>query len=338
MTIKHYTIPIFIPELACPFQCVFCNQRKITGKQLIPTKDEIIKTIEDHLVSFKRKERTVELGFFGGSFTGIPMDQQEEYLMLVQPFIRSGEVKSIRLSTRPDYIDLTVLEMLRVYHVSTIELGAQSMDDEVLKASLRGHTSVQTEQAARLILSSGFKLGLQMMIGLPGDALEKSMTTARKIISLGAHSTRIYPSVVIRDTALHSWYEKGRYKPLSLDEAVRWTAQILPLFEQSGVKVLRVGLHPSEGISSGDDLIAGPFHPNFRELVLTEIWHGLLEPLKMHSNRGKLEITVPKQEVNYAVGYQAKNRNELLNFYDSVDFVGDGSILKRENFQFQVYE
>ena len=317
---KHYNIPIFIPELACPFQCAFCNQEKISGHNLIPDDAEIIETIEAHLKSFKEKNRFVEVAYFGGSFTGIPFDQQEHFLGLVQPFIEKGLVQSIRLSTRPDYIDGKILRMLKKYNVGTIELGAQSLDDEVLKKSHRGHTAKQVEEASKLIHEFGFKLGLQMMIGLPGDSFEKSLETANKIVELGADNTRIYPALVIKDTAMHLWYEKGKYTPLSLEEAVNWTKQILPVFENAGVKVIRVGLHPSEGLMDGEELIAGPFHISFRELVLTEIWNDKLKPLLETAQEGNLKITIPFGNLNHAIGYKAKNKNMLLEKYKFVSF------------------
>jgi radical SAM enzyme (TIGR01210 family) len=326
---KHYTIPIFIPELACPFQCVFCNQQKITGKQFIPDDAEIINTIEAHLSSFKEKNRRVEIGFFGGSFTGVPFNQQKHYLEIIQPFIQSGEVAAIRVSTRPDYIGEKELDLLKKYGVQSIELGAQSFDEKVLKQSFRGHTAQQTEAAAKAILKADFQLGLQMMIGLPGDSLQKALKTARRIIELGVHTTRIYPAVVIKDTAMHQWYEQGKYKPLSLNEAVDWTKQILPLFENAGVKVLRVGLHPSEGLLNGDELVAGPFHPSFKELVLTEIWGDLLRPLAKTENPESIQIQVPKGEMNTAVGHQAKNKKYLLRIFRKVKFVEDEDLTGR---------
>jgi len=333
MLLKHYNIPIFIPELACPFQCVFCNQRKITGKQLIPDDSEIIRFIEDHLASFKEKNRHVEIGFFGGSFTGIPLGEQTHYFDLVQPYIKEGRIHGIRLSTRPDYIDEQVLDLLKRKNVSTIELGAQSMDDDVLKSSMRGHTAKQTEQATRLILNYGFNLGLQMMIGLTDDTLEKSLFTARRIVELGASNTRIYPTLVIRDTALHQWYDKGKYNPLSLDDAVKWTKEIIPVFEKDNVKIIRIGLHPSEGLLSGDELVAGPFHPSFKELVLTEIWNDLLKPLIKEKRSINIEIRVPEREFNFAVGYESKNKKMLQKHFQQVKFVADKNIIKRENFQ-----
>lgn len=326
---KHYTIPVFIPELACPFQCVFCNQQKISGQQHIPGEKEIEQTITGHLKSFKRADRVVEVGFFGGSFTGIPIEEQEHYLGIVQPFIDRGEIKGIRLSTRPDYINEEILDVLKKYRVSTIELGAQSMDEDVLKKSFRGHTAKQTELAAKLILENDFELGLQMMIGLPGDTLEKSISTALRIIELGASNTRIYPAVVIKGTAMHTWYMNGKYTPLSMEEAIQWTAQILPLFEKAEVKVLRVGLHPSEGLLSGHELVAGPFHQSFKELVLQEIWRQQLRPLMEIHQAKHIVINVPTKELNYAIGYGAKNRKMLLKKFDTVEFIAKSSLKNR---------
>ena len=326
LTNKHYTIPVFIPELACPFQCVFCNQKKISGQQNIPSGDEIIATIENHLRTFKSKDRYVEVGFFGGSFTGIPIEEQKRYLLYVQSYIRLELVQSIRLSTRPDYITEDILKMLKKYNVSTIELGAQSFDDDVLKKSRRGHTSLQLEKAASLILDHGFKLGLQMMIGLPGDTLEKSISTAKKIVKAGADCTRIYPSIVIKDTVMHNWYKQGKYKPLDLDEAVNWTKHILPIFENAGTNVIRVGLHPSEGLLSGEELIDGPFHPSFKELVLSRIWGDLLESQTNLIKKRNIEIRVSPKQLNYAIGYKSENKIRLNNKFETVRIIPDLSI------------
>ena len=332
---KHYTIPIFTPELACPFQCVFCNQVKISGHQNIPTESEVINTIENHLSTFKAIDKIVEVGFFGGSFTGIPINQQLSYLTTVEPYIKSGKIQGIRLSTRPDYINDEILKMLKEHHVTTIELGAQSFDDEVLKQTRRGHTSLHIEEASNLIKSYGFNLGLQMMIGLPGDTINKAVNTAKKIIMAGADCTRIYPAVVIKDTLMHKWYMDGKYKPLSLKQAVDWTKQIFPLFEKAGVKIIRVGLHPSEGLVIGEELIDGPLHSSFKELVLTAIWTDLLNPLLQKYQNKNIEIHVPVKELNYAIGYKAVNRNMLLQKIKSVRFVPDTNI-ERRNFEYYI--
>ena len=319
---KHYTIPIFTPEMACPFRCVFCNQKKISGHSESPDFEEVTQTVRRYLKTFRSVKKRVEVGFFGGTFTGIPEKIREEYLRRVQPFLDSGEVQGIRLSTRPDYIDEKVLQQLKNYRVTTIELGAQSLDKEVLRLSRRGYTVQQVEEASALIHRFGFHLGLQMMIGLPGDTLEKALATAGKIIALGADNTRIYPTLVIKGTVLHRWYNAEKYRPLSLSEAVLWSKHLLLKFEQAGVRVIRLGLHPSEGLLTGDELAAGPFHPSFRELVLTEIWRDLLLPLtkEKETGTGLVELEVPVGEMNYAVGYGGKNKKELLEHFAGVKF------------------
>ncbi len=334
---KQYTIPVFIPELACPFRCVFCNQFKITGQERAPSDDQILKTIEDYLASFKVTDRRVEIGFFGGSFTGLPLEQQEHYFSLVRPYILSGKISAIRLSTRPDYITNEILDLLRKYHVGTIELGLQSLDEEVLRMSRRGHTVQHTREAARKIKKAGFDMGLQMMIGLPGDSLEKARNTAEGIIQLGATQTRIYPALVIRDTTLHSWYREGKYEPLTMEEAIRWSKELILLFEQSGIKLLRVGLHPSDGLLNGSELIAGPFHPSFRELVMTDIWSDLLVPLLQLPQGNKIVLKVPQRELNVALGYQGKNKKSLQTHFREVKFQGDPSIIERNNFQYRLF-
>jgi histone acetyltransferase (RNA polymerase elongator complex component) len=319
---KHFNIPIFIPEAACPFQCIYCNQRKISGRTSVPDTEEINKIITSLLATIPEKNSETEIAFFGGNFTGLPLLEQENYLKLADPFIHSGRIRGVRLSTRPDYISNEVLELLRKYHVTVIELGAQSMDDEVLRLAKRGHTAQDSENSAKMILDYGFVLGLQMMIGLPGDTLEKSIYTAKRIIELKAKQTRIYPTLVIRETKLESMYRKEKYRPLSLEEAINWSKELLLLFENAGVEVLKLGLHPSEGLLSGDELVAGPFHPSFRELVLTEIWYDLLTSLSL-SPGDRLQIFVPPGQLNYAIGHKGKNRKKLLSYFKEVSFYID---------------
>jgi histone acetyltransferase (RNA polymerase elongator complex component) len=216
-------------------------------------------------------------------------------------------------------------------NVGTIELGAQSMDDEVLKLSKRGHNSQQIKDASQLIIDNGFKLGLQMMIGLPGDSFERSLNTANEIVKYGADNTRIYPALVIKNTLMHKWYNEGKYIPLTLEEAVEWAGHILQIFEKNNVNVIRVGLHPSEGLLSGDEIIAGPFHQSFRELVLTNIWGGILNKIKQpHDKTKTIDIFVNKRELNYAIGHKQVNRKRLLKEFKNVFFKADNSIKLRE--------
>jgi histone acetyltransferase (RNA polymerase elongator complex component) len=323
---RHFTIPIFIPELACPNRCVFCNQQKISGTLCLPGENEIVEIIESRLATIPH-ESDIELGFFGGNFTGIERKQQQFFLSIGENYLKAGKISGIRISTRPDYIDAGILSFLKEFGVSTIELGAQSVDDEVLRTTGRGHTVNDIRKAAEMILTNGFHLGLQMMIGLPGDTKEKSMQTARKIIELGAESTRIYPTLVIKDTELEQRYQKGDYVPLSLGEAISWTKDIVCLFEEAGVNILRIGLHPSEGLLSGENLVAGPFHVAFGEMVSSAIWREkfktcILEktPEQPGPNKKKpqLGIEVPIGQANAAIGHRAENKKWLLDFYSKV--------------------
>ncbi|MBE0662352.1 MAG: radical SAM protein [Bacteroidales bacterium] len=335
MNLKHFTIPLFIPMQGCPFDCVFCNQRNITGQQHVMSDDEIGSKIESHLSTLPKENSIIEIGFFGGSFTGLPIDEQKHYLKLVQPWIESGEVTGIRLSTRPDYINAEILAILKDNGVKTIELGVQSMDDEMLRKAGRGHTAEDIQQAATLIKESGFSLGLQMMIGLPGDTIEKSMQTAQEIIKLEADSTRIYPTLVIRHTGLESLHKQGKFEPLSLEEAVNWCSKIVPLFEEAGVNILRLGLHPSEGILRGDELVAGPFHVAFGEMVYSKIWKNILRELKSEPSA---EITIfmnPKQ-INHAIGHKGMNRKMLELRFGKVNFRGDDNLVGRRFVKTQI--
>ncbi len=320
MRVRHFTIPVFIPEEACPNQCVFCNQHRIAGAECAPSIDEVIAKVDEHLLTIPA-ESEVEIGFFGGNFTGIPVDEQKAYLESVQNHIKSGRVTGIRLSTRPDYINSDILLMLKQYHVTTIELGAQSLDEEVLKLAGRGHTVAQVHEASKMIKESGFSLGLQMMIGLSGDNAEKSIFTAQEIIRLGAECTRIYPTLVIKDTDLEQLFLDGKYTPLSQDEAILRVADIVPLFIQAGVKILRIGLHPSEGLLDKTSLVAGPFHVAFGEMVFSEIWRRILTGIVFENGkRNILTLTVASGMRNAVIGHKALNKTMLLENFRKVVF------------------
>lgn len=316
---KHRVIPVFVPELACPNQCIYCNQRIISGQLQIPTDEEIISVIERNLSTFT-DDTFVELGFFGGNFTGIEIEEQQRLFSLIKPYRDRGVIKEVRLSTRPDYINREIIDFLVENGVNTVELGVQSLDEEVLSIVQRGYTPSQVYDAARLIRQVGIKLGMQMMVGLPGDTPEKSLMTAEKIVEWGAENTRIYPTLVIQNTELASWYKTGKYKPLLLEEALHWVKPILYLFETRGVSVLRVGLHPTEGFIDGKDYMAGPFHVSFKELVQTLIWNDLFDKDKDGMFVDKVSgqavvVEVPAKQINAAIGHYAKNKEFILNKY-----------------------
>lgn len=332
MKTKHVNIPVFIPELACPFQCVFCNQQKISGQQHIPDTKEIRNKIEEHLSSIDFQKTIVQIAFFGGSFTALPIDAQKNYLDIAYDYQKKYPLNGIRISTRPDYIQTDNLLILRDYGVQNIELGAQSLDDDVLRISGRGHSVAQVEEAMRLLKKYNFVTGLQMMIGLPGDTNEKALATANKIIELGAEETRIYPTLVIAGTVLHSMFLKNNYKVLTLEEARKITAQIYLLFTEANIKVLRVGLHPSTELESGKSLIAGPFHPKFKELVMSYIWKEKLQNIPIRSSDKILRLNVHPSQLNFAIGFESENRKLLQQNFLKVNYKPDSSL---ENFEFR---
>ena len=327
---KHFTIPIFIPQLACPFQCVFCNQKSISGSGQIPDSIQIKSQLEKYLKTMPQAGSIIEAGFFGGSFTGLPLLEQEYFLKQAQVYLKTEKIQGIRISTRPDFIYQENLDLLKFYGVSVIEIGAQSFDSQVLKLSGRGHTAEDIIKAAHLIRDSGFELGIQMMIGLPGDTYEKSYKTAEMICELSADNTRIYPALVIKNTQLETLYKNKDYTPLSLEESIGWSKEILLLFEKSGVKVIKMGLHPSDGLLTGESLIAGPFHLSYRELVLSEIWKDIFKPLLIDSKHVNMTITTSPSEINGAAGYQSSNRKLLARYYNEVNFRIDNKLIGRE--------
>lgn len=263
---KKGNISIFVPHQGCPCQCSFCNQKTITGQTKAPDKEDVINAVETAL---KKKNFEYEIAFFGGSFTAIERDYMTSLLDAAYPYVKSGQVNGIRISTRPDCIDEKILELLKGYGVTAIELGAQSMDNGVLEANRRGHTAEDVVNASNLIKSYGFELGLQMMTGLYTDTKEKCIETAEKIIELEPQTLRIYPTVVLKDTYLAELYEKELYKPLNTDESAELCAKLVPMFEKTKIKIIRLGLHSSEDIKR--NMIAGGFHDSFGELVKSRI-------------------------------------------------------------------
>lgn len=306
-------IPVFVPHLGCPNDCVFCNQRRISGAMESATPETVREAVEYAARATERK-RPRQLAFYGGSFTAIPAAEQESLLSAAYEYIQSGEIDSIRLSTRPDAIDGAVLSRLKRYGVKTVELGAQSLDDEVLKLSGRGHTAQDVESAAAAVKNAGFELVIQMMTGLPGDTKEKSVATAKKIIAMNPDGVRIYPTVIVKDTALFDLWKAGRYSEHTVDEAVDWCSDILPLFEAAGITVIRLGLNPTDELSSGT-AAGGAYHPSLGELVRSEvIYKNIAFRLsQMGNTEGKiLRISVPAGMVSKVIGQKKRNKLKLL--------------------------
>ena len=303
----YRVIPVFLPMLACPHRCVYCNQYVISGQQKLPSLEDVAALIDRNLQTILR-DCHKRVAFFGGSFTCLPEPVQNRYLDAVQPYLQEGCVEGIQLSTRPDYIDKKILQNLKSKGVTLIELGAQSLNDDILRRSGRGHSVADVENASRLIRQYGIDLGLQMMIGLPGDTKEKALHTAEQIVAFGASCTRIYPTLVVEGTALAEDYRKGEYVPLSLEEAVDWCKELYRYFQTAGVMVMRMGLHPTKDLREGEHLLAGPFHVSFKELVLTALWHDRIAEQIAREGREDITIAVPPGEMNYAVGYGSANR------------------------------
>ena len=259
-------IPIFIPHEGCPHCCVFCNQRRISGFIDKPvTADDVQAIVRTWLAREGSGDRQVQVAFYGGSFTALPMTRQQHLLGAVAPFVEQGRVQTIRLSTRPDYIDYEIVNFLQSHNVSIVELGVQSMDDGVLAASGRGHTADDVEKAVTVLRRSGMELGIQLMIGLPGETRRILMKTVERVIALQPDFVRIYPVLVVKNSELATRYVQGTYRPISLDKAVVMAAWMKKRFDESSIRVVRMGLQA--GTELEKSLVAGPWHPAFGELV-----------------------------------------------------------------------
>ena len=303
---RCYNIPIFVPHEGCPFDCIFCNQRKITGRDTKATREDVFKIIEEHLETLPVGEKYVEAAFFGGSFTGISAQKQCELLGAAKEYKDQGKIQGIRLSTRPDYISEEILDRLKVYGVTTIELGVQSMDNEVLKASNRGHTREDVIHASNLIKEYGFNLGLQMMTGLPGDTPQKSIETAKAIIELKPKCVRIYPTLVLKETKLERLYNDGKYLPQTVEDAADLCKVLIPMFQDADIEVIRVSLVTTEEISENGSVVAGPYHPAFREIAEGEIYFDKMVEIIDNDKKARIFLVNPK-EVSKAVGNKRRN-------------------------------
>ena len=311
MSARESIIPVFVPHLGCPNDCVFCNQRRISGS-IEPARPEDVAAAIEHAKAVTPEGTHRQLAFYGGSFTAIPDAEQEALLGAAQPYLKSGVISSIRLSTRPDAIDGAVLTRLHRYGVETIELGAQSMSDRVLALSGRGHTVQDVVDASKAVKAAGFRLILQMMTGLPGSDDESDVESARAIAALRPDGVRVYPTVIVRDTVLCDMWRAGRYKEHTVEDAVRVCARILPIFEAAGIPVIRLGLNPTEDLSGGD-AIAGAYHPALGELVRARIMRGKAEALLSGASPGEVAtIRVNPRLVSQLVGQHGANRDYLL--------------------------
>lgn len=306
-------IAIFIPHLGCPFRCCFCQQQKISDTLRHPSPDQVQIDIETALRTIPAgTDVDVEVAFFGGTFTSIPEKMQNDYLECARPYLENGQIKGIRISTRPDAVDEERLREIKQRGVTTIELGVQSLDEVVLRLSGRGYEPGQVIEACQMIHNMGIRLGIQLMIGLPGDNLERDLETTRQSIELAPDMIRIYPTLVIRGTQLEQAYRDGSYQPLSLEKAVDITAAMYMRFKQANIPVIRMGLHPGEELQQSDTIVAGPFHPAFGELVLQKValQHArflIRAYLPTAASKQALILCCPPREYSQLVGPRRSN-------------------------------
>lgn len=305
MNKSHYIIPIFVPHEGCPHNCVFCNQNSITGShETITGSHEVIDgryvrdTVEKYLETINKNNSIIEISFFGGTFTAINIEKQKELLGVAKKYKDKGLINYIRLSTRPDYIDEAILNNLKQYSVDIIELGVQSLDNDVLLKSGRGHTCDDVYKATTLIKNYGFILGHQIMLGLPGDTFEKDIETTRKIIDMGPSICRIYPSLVIKNTPMEKMYVNNIYTPYTLQEAVEIAKTVYSMLVANGINVIRVGLQPTEEINVNGEIVSGPFHPAFRELVEGSIMNDIILKEVIASRAESVLIRVNSKDIS----------------------------------------
>ncbi|WP_047151620.1 elongator complex protein 3 [Aneurinibacillus tyrosinisolvens] len=320
---QHVNIAVFVPHQGCPKDCVFCNQSRITGqkRENLLTEENVREMIESQLATVQPNQ-SVEIAFFGGSFTGLPRGYQTMLLSTAKRYADKGRVDGIRLSTRPDYIAPHIMEYLLSYGVTTIELGCQSLDNEVLEMSKRGHSAEDVEKAVRTIRNyPSVQLGLQILPGLPGDTLEKSLRTIDKVVALAPDFVRIYPALVIAGTELEWLYVTHQYQPLTVEEAVNWVADMwLPLLK-AGIPVIRMGLHSSDDLRSEGTILAGPFHPSFRQLVEEVLFSRLLNRMMektnhaMDENGGRLEVVIHPADETALRGRKGSGWKRVLSHY-----------------------
>ena len=319
---KEYIIPIFVPHLGCPNSCTFCNQKTISGQAKQVTAKDVKNTIEYYLSNFKDNNKYVEVAFFGGSFTGIEEEIQEELLQAAFEFIKQKKVNSIRISTRPDYINKKILKRLKKYKVKTIELGVQSTNNYILSRCQRGHTFEDVKKASKLIRRKGFILGHQMMVGLPESTKLDEINTTKSLIKLKPKIVRIYPVLVIKGTKLEEEYKNNEYIPLTVNQAVERCKEIVAMFNKKNIKVIRLGLQNTNTIDepghNESEVVAGPYHPAFRQLVESSMWYDSIAlKIKQFNTKVKIvEVRANSINNNNIIGHKKENIKKFNDIYD----------------------
>ena len=301
--------------------CSFCNQRSITGQVYQPTAQDVEKTLSKAVDDLGKRAENTEIAFFGGSFTAIDREYMLELLNATKPFINS--FSGIRISTRPDCIDDEVLAVLKDYGVTSIELGAQSMDNSVLELNNRGHNAEEVVKASKLIKDNGFSLGLQMMTGLYGSDFEKDIKTARSFIALKPDTVRIYPTVIMKNTALADFYTSGKYVPYTLDESVDLCAKLIMMFESADIRVIRLGLHYSDSLVN--ESLGNNYHPAFKELCEAKIFYNSFLELSKECSSKELDVFINQKSLSKFLGQKKSNLKKFndLGYDITVNFDND---------------
>jgi histone acetyltransferase (RNA polymerase elongator complex component) len=307
-------VPVFLPFQGCLHRCVYCDQEKITSQAARPLQPVRFTNLIEQAMRSRRFNSSVkpEVAFYGGTFTRLPRARMQELLEAVAPYLKDGAFHSIRLSTRPDGLDNQVVSLLRRLGVGTVELGAQSMDDEVLKLSQRGHSAGDTVRSVHLLREQGLRVGIQLMPGLPGDSKEKFLATVDRIIALRPDMVRLYPTVVIRGTELAHWYCRGVYEPWRIDEALEVCTESVLRLERSAIPVIRIGLMTSPSLREPGQIVAGPWHEAFGHMVRSSVYHRRIESfLPQWGEVGRIGLRVHPREVPLMRGFKNKGIRDV---------------------------
>ncbi len=326
---KHINVALFVVHKGCPHMCSFCNQRSISGSRKDITAKDIHEAAQTAIDSLSETQAAGgEIAFFGGSFTMVERGYMLSLLEAAYEYVEKGIFKGIRISTRPDGIDREICEILKKYGVTAVELGAQSLDDRVLELNERGHTAQQVENACRLLKEYGFETGLQMMTGLYGSGDSDSIETAEKIIALAPDTVRIYPTVVIKGTKLYELMKSGGFVPKGIEETVELCARLIPMFENAGIKVIRVGLHSGGGVEEG--FAGGAYHPALRELCEGRIYYNAALGELEKKGKGRYVLSVNGKEISKMTGQKKQNLIRLAQAGYECRVVGNDDLHKGE--------
>ena len=327
---KPFIIPIFLPHAGCPHQCIFCNQTLISGVSSEFSAIDVRSAVESFLKYKSARHEIVQIAFFGGNFLGIEIDEIKRLLAEAVAFVKAGRVNSIRFSTRPDTIDRLRLELIQNFPVATVELGVQSMDDRVLQKAKRGHTSADTQRAVQQLREFDYEIGVQLMVGLPGDDPGRLLASAQRVAELKPDFIRIYPTVVVADSPLAKLYTAGRYTPLSLKDAVVQVKEIYRFFIRKNIQVIRMGLQATDDLKKGTAILAGPYHPSFGHLVYSEIFldNATAAIRRVNPNGDGVSLHVHPRNVSKMRGLKNENLKKLRDKFhlQSIEIIPDASL------------